>query len=135
MLEYRIWPEFGAMAVRVVGDASAEEFWALHHRIVDDARFRPDLNMLVDLEAVGTLELTAEDVRQFAAADPFSSASRRVFVAAPGGEVGYGLARVYAASTEHGGENVRVVFDHLEEALSWLGLPEELALAVRGEDD
>lgn len=135
MLEYRIWPEFGAMAVRVQGDVTAEELWALHHRIVDDARFRPDLNLLVDLEEAGTLELTAEDVRRLASADPFASRSRRAFVAAEDGAVGYGLARVYAASTEHGGENVRVSFDHLEEALAWLGLPEELALAVRGEDD
>lgn len=134
MLEYRIWPEFGAMAVRVVGDATVEEFWELHHRIVDDARFRPDLNLLVDLEEVGTLALTAEDVRRFASVDPFSSASRRVFVAAEDGAVAYGLARVYAASTEHGGDNVRVSFEHLEDAFDWLGLPEALALAVRGED-
>jgi len=96
-----------------------------HQRLItNDPAFTPDLHQLFDLRAVTKVALTSEGFQLLASRDPFGVGSRRAFVVAPGATGVFGMMRIFQIMIDEHPEELRVQFDHIGEARSWLGLPE-----------
>jgi hypothetical protein len=97
------------------------EILAHRDQLVNDPRFRPEFDQLVDGRAVTALDITLDEANTIASGSPFSRESRRAFVASNLLILGFArLMETYSRRSE-GREQVRV-FHSLPPALKWLGL-------------
>jgi hypothetical protein len=106
---------------RVWGVVAAETFIAHARGLAADSRFEPSFRQIADLREIARAELSAEDVRQIAEANPFGPGARRAVVV--GADVIFGLARMYEQLADQSPDQFRVFRDY-DEAVRWLGLPE-----------
>jgi hypothetical protein len=92
--------------------------------VTNDPAFAPDLHQLFDLTEVTEVALTSEGIRLLASRDPFGAGAKRALVVAPGAMEMFGMMRMFQILTDEHPDELRVQFDHIGEARSWLGLPE-----------
>jgi hypothetical protein len=97
------------------------EILAHRTQLVRDPDFDPNFNQLVDGRAVTRLDITMDDAKQIASSTPFSTESRRAFVASNLLVLGFARLMETYSKLVKGREQIRV-FHNLPSALKWLGL-------------
>ena len=108
---------------RLWGEVTDAESKANRLRLVRDPAFNPDFCELIDMRGVtGFGSVTGTQVRDNASVSThFGPGTRRALVATT--EIGYGLARMWAAYREaSGGKEEIGVFRSVEAAEIWLGV-------------
>lgn len=90
-------------------------------RLASDPQFRPDFNQIVDCRDVSKAELTGEQVRDLAMRSGFNQTSRRAFVVSS--DLQFGLSRMFGTYREVMHAGGIEIFQSMDEALKWLGLP------------
>jgi hypothetical protein len=121
-VEYRIeFSDGGHVTIETSGRADLATFIRYHIELVEDARFRPGMAILVDLSELDTRQLSGEDVR--AVANDAVSRGDRIgpaAIAVVGSETAtFGLARMWQAFIE-GAPFRSKVFHTRDEATDWL---------------
>jgi hypothetical protein len=93
---------------------------ALSHqqRLSKDRDFDPSFSQIADFTHITGMELTGDDIRQFAQRGIFSAHSRRAIIVP--NEAAFGLGRMYETLRGLEGEKGIRVFRTLEEALDWV---------------
>ena len=126
-IDYRFYADWNSVLIRVVGSPSSAELEALVEALEGDARVRPQHLRFSDLRNL-SVEPDADAVRTFAKSisrlqktKPFQ---RNAILA--GGDVYFGMARVFVSHVEDATADAYGVFRDLREALSWLGLPPDM---------
>jgi hypothetical protein len=127
-IESYVRPE-GNVAIFVhIGRVPDEEFLAFYKSFFESDRFKPPMNILVDLRETNSSSRTPEALLYFAEfmqAKPAAiTASTKVAVVAPK-DLSFGLARMYEILS-HSVQWNFVVFRAMDAALAWLGLPEDM---------
>jgi hypothetical protein len=102
-----------ASGVFTLADALAH-----HDQLLKDPDFDPRYSQLVDFTHTTKVELSAEDVRKLAERRVFWSCSRRAILA--GGDLLFGLARMFEMLRENSGDEGIRVFRRLDDALDWI---------------
>ena len=123
--EYHIDREANAVYSRAWGTLTDSDLLEHQRLITNDPAFTPDLHQLFDLREVTKVALTSEGIRLLASRDPFGVGSRRAFVVTPGATAVFGMMRMFQILTNEHPDELRVQFDHIGKARSWLGLPEQ----------
>jgi hypothetical protein len=93
-------------------------------KLQSDPDFRPHFSELGDFTHLTRIDLTAEDIREFARTDIFSSRSRRAVVV--GDDSAAVLAEMFALLRQFAGERGIRVFRKLEDGIAWI-LPNIMA--------
>ena len=122
--EYHIDMELKAIFSKAWGTLSDSDLLEHQRLITNDPAFTPDLNQLFDLTEVTGVELTSEGIRLLASRDPFGAGAKRAFIVNPGAMEVFGMLRMFQIMTDEHPDDLRVQFDHIGKARSWLGLPE-----------
>ena len=91
-------------------------------RLSADSRFCLDYRQLIDVTRVTTFELSSDQIMTLAHQRVFAPESRRALVVAS--SLHYGLGRMFQAYTE--AQNISV-FQRLDEAVEWVGVPMEIS--------
>jgi hypothetical protein len=123
--EYHIDRELGVVLSTAWGTLSDSDLLEHGRLITNDPSFTPDLNQLFDLTEVTEIALTPEGIRLLASRDPFGAGAKRAFVVAPGEMAVFGMMRMFQILTNEHHDELRLEFDHIGKARSWLGLPEQ----------
>jgi hypothetical protein len=123
--EYYIDNELIALFSKAWGTLSDLDLREHQRLITNDPAFTPDLHQLFDFREVTAVALTSEGIRLLASRDPFGVGAKRAFVVAPGAMAVFGMMRMFQILTDEHRDELRVQFDHIGTARSWLGLPEE----------
>jgi hypothetical protein len=119
--EYRIDVELGVVFSYASGCLTDAELLEHQRHLRRDPVFRPDLNQLFDFRTVTDVQVTAVGIRTLAARSPFGSGARRAFVVAS--HAMYGMMRMFEILTDKRPDELRVLFQDVESARAWLGLP------------
>jgi len=122
--EYHIDKELNTLFSKAGGTLSDSDLLEHQRLITNDPAFTPNLNQLFDLRAVTGFALTSEGIRLLASRDPFGVGAKRAFIVNPGAKAVFGMLRMFQIMTDEHPDELRVQFDHIGEARSWLGLPE-----------
>ena len=122
--EYHIDKGLNALFSKAWGTLSDSDLLEHQRRITNDPAFTPDLHQLFDLREVKKMALTTAGFQLLASRDPFGAGSRRAFVVAPGAMGLFGMMRIFQIMIDEHPDELRVQFDHIGKARSWLGLPE-----------
>jgi hypothetical protein len=104
---------------RAWGELSNADLREHYRRLAADPAFCPDYAQLADIRDVTDFTVDSAMIESAAHAPVFSPGTRRAFVAPRG--VAFGLARMFAAHSSAGGQNLEV-FSELCAAQAWLGL-------------
>lgn len=87
-------------------------------RLLADPDFNPNFSQLADFSHITGIELTADDVRDFARKDVFSANSRRAFIVAH--DESESLAEMFAILRDVAGERGIRVFRTLQDGIDWI---------------
>ncbi len=123
-VEYDIDKELNMLFSKALGRLVDSDLIEHQRLITNDPAFVPDLHQLFDLREVTDVALTTEGIRLLASRNPFGVGAKRAFIVAPGAMVVFGMLRMFQIFTDEFHDELRVQFDHIGEARSWLGLPE-----------
>jgi len=93
-------------------------------RLGDDQRFEPSLNQIFSFEDVTEVEVTPAGIQILAERTLFGAGSRRALVVHPGAMKLFGLMRMFEILTSKHPDRLRVQFDHVKQALEWIGVPD-----------
>jgi hypothetical protein len=125
-VEHRFdFDEPGRVLITVWGEASIEGFHAYLGGFLDDPKWRPGMDSLVDLRALDFADLTAAQIRALVDAQARNKVKRGGGRAAivVSQEVAYGLVRMYEAYADQQVALRPRVFRSYEEAHAWLDEP------------
>ena len=118
---YEIDEAGGLIRFRFHGLVSNADVLDADQAMRDDPAFRAELDQIVDMTGIEEMQLTPAGVRELSERPPiFSLQSRRAIVV--GGDLGYGLARVYQARRGDVAGEIQV-FRASAEAEVWLSQP------------
>jgi hypothetical protein len=123
--EYHIDKELNTLFSKAWGTLSDSDLLEHQQLITNDPAFTPELNQLFDFRVVTKVALTSDGIRLLASRDPFEGGAKRAFTVAPGAMAVFGMLRMFQIMTDEYPDELRVQFDHIGEARSWLGLPEQ----------
>ena len=123
--EYHIDSELNAIFSKAWGTLSDSDLLEHQRLIADDPAFTSELNQLFDFTEVTEVALTSEGIQLLASRDLFGLGAKRAFVVAPGAMAAFGMMRMFQIMTDEHHDELRVQFDRIGEARSWLGLPEQ----------
>lgn len=87
-----------------------------------DPKFVCSFDSLIDLNAVGKFDVSADGNQRLAYSNPYCAGSRRAYVA--GHDAMYGMSRMYTMQVDEEDQEARV-FRKIAEARDWLGLSAE----------
>jgi hypothetical protein len=87
-------------------------------KLQNDPDFQPQFSELGDFTHLTRIDLTAEDIRDFARTDIFSSRSRRAVVV--GDDTAAVLAEMFTLLRQVAGERGIRVFRKLEDGIDWI---------------
>lgn len=116
---YRVDAAQRVVVSRVWGEVTTNDIQDHYRAILADPAFQPTFNHLVDIRGVTAVRADAHTIRTRGAADVFARGAQRAIIA-PRGFL-YGIARMFAASAEAGGQVVSI-FEAPELAEAWLGV-------------
>lgn len=119
-----IYCEFKVVFCSAWGTLTDSDLIECQRQLRDDPGFRPDMNQLFDLSGVQRVELTSSGIRTLADRNLCGAGAKRAFCVEPGAMAMFGMARMFQILTDKYPDELRVQFDNLESARSWLGLPE-----------
>jgi hypothetical protein len=106
---------------RAWGVLTCAEAAATRTRFAGDPAFRPDFSQLYDFREVTRVDMTGEEIRDFARFSPFAPGARRAAVATQSAV--YGVLRMLGIQREvSGGQDEIRIFKSLEDAVKWLEL-------------
>jgi len=93
---------------------------ALEHqqKLSGDPDFDPSFSQIADFSQVTKLDLSSDEIRQFAQTSIYSSDSRRALVMP--NELSFGLGRMYEILRDLAGQGGIRVFRTVEEAVDWV---------------
>ncbi|MEP6494734.1 MAG: hypothetical protein ABJF01_18760 [bacterium] len=113
------------------GVVTMEDILFVRQRLQSDAAFDPQFHQLLDLRAATDIAIAAPSMRRIYGRSVFVLGVRRAFVAETAEQ--FGIARMFAALSEHYGHDVRV-FRDFDLAVAWLRehTPSEAMAPVRG---
>jgi hypothetical protein len=100
------------------GVLSREDVITHFQKLQNDPDLQPHFSELGDFTHVIRIDLTAEDIREFARTDIFSSQSRRAVVV--GDDSAAVLAEMFALLRQVAGERGIRVFRRLEDGIDWI---------------
>jgi hypothetical protein len=100
------------------GPLTAADLASHMQRLLKDPDFDPHFSQLADFTHLTRLEVTEDDIRNFARTNVFHSDSRRAFVVAD--DASADLAEMFAKLREFAGEHGIRVFRKLEEGVDWI---------------
>ena len=123
-VRYVIHKELRLIMTVAEGRVTFDEAKAHQERLLEDPNFDRDFNELIDVTNVSDLDLSSDQVRNLSLSIPFVTNARRAVVASRPAE--FGVGRMYQAYFEKHSE-VSVFYDR-DEALKWLGIPEDSGL-------
>lgn len=86
--------------------------------LAKDPEFDRNFSQLLDSTHITKLELTATDVKRFAATDLFAPHARRAIIVKD--NLCYGFARMFEILREGKGDSGIAVFKELEDGLEWI---------------
>jgi hypothetical protein len=112
----------GIVQSRAWGKLTDDDLLEHQRRVREDPHFQPDLNQLFDFRDVEDVALTAHGIDTLAERNPFGRGAKRAFVIRPGALAMYGLMRMFQTLTSEHPDELRVQFDDIEAAKSWLGM-------------
>jgi hypothetical protein len=120
--DFVIDAEHRAVFTLGVGTLSMLDLLHSMARLLADSRFSPSFHHIADFRGVDvdTPQLSSADIRSLAARPVFDATSRRAFIIGP--SPAFGLARMYAAQRDAGGESNIRTFQDLETAAQWAGV-------------
>jgi len=120
--DYVIDTEHRAVFTLAIGALSILDLLDSMTRLLGDARFSPDFCHVADFRLVDITapQLSTADIRSLAARPVFDPSARRAFIIGSGSA--FGLARMYAAERDAGGESNIQTFQDLETAAAWAGI-------------
>lgn len=121
--EFIIDVEHGVVISKGTGVFTNEDFLEHMVNLSRDKRFQPEFKQIVDCRSITRMDLTAEQIRDFASHSIFSPQSRRAFVVTS--SLQFGLSRMFSAYSEIDGAQNIMVFRDMREALLWLDLPSD----------
>jgi hypothetical protein len=125
--DFRVLPQHRLVFSYGTGVFTRGDFLDHMARLSRDPQFKPDFDQIVDCRSL-TFMLSTEEIRDLAGRSVFSAQSRRAFIASS--DLQFGLNRMFATYNEMTLQQKVMVFRHLPEALSWLGLPRELEIQL-----
>ena len=103
------------------GQVTFAESLAHQDQLLNDPDFKSEFNQLINLTAATSLDISVAEAKRIAIRNPFSSTSRRAFVATNPSI--FGLGRLMEAYHEMSAVvSLVCVFYDLPSALQWLGL-------------
>lgn len=102
------------------GQVTDVDLLGMYSRMRADVGFCADYNELCDFTRASDVQISTHVVRRLALETPFVKEARHAIVAS--GPVVYGLARMYQAYVESGGQERVRVFTDLKAAADWLGV-------------
>lgn len=123
---YYISSEFKVVFCRAWGTLTDSDLIELQGQIRDDPDFLPDMNQLFDFSGIEGEELTSDGIRTLADRKLFGTGAKRAFSVQPGSMAMFGMARMFQILTDDHPDELRVQFNDLENARSWLCTPESL---------
>jgi len=111
------------------GRVTFDEVWAHQTRMLNDPRFDPSYNQLTDFSATQFFDVSTEEAKQISQRQMFSPATKRPAVATSPHI--FGLYRLMQVHHQIAHPEISVqVFRNREEALKWLGVPEDSGLYI-----
>ena len=120
-------PEYNLVVSRQVGAIDDEEFLTSYRSLFEGDRFKPSMNLLVDLRQADSSKRSKEAIQIFARffKEWMQKAAEKssVVVIAPK-DVSFGLARMYEAYSESDRIDF-TVFREMAAALERLGIPKD----------
>ena len=122
--KYHIDSELYTIFSKAWGTLSDSDLLEHQRLITNDPAFTPEFNQLFDLTEVTEVALTAKGIWLLASRDSFGLGARRAFVVAPGAMATFGMMRMFQIMVDEHPDELRVQFDRIDEARSWLGLPQ-----------
>ncbi len=122
---FRVDPKAGLVWARATGELKDSDLLGLQDALAADPEFDPSFNQLFDFNGVTEVALTSDGVWMLAQRNMFREGARRAFVVAPGDLEVYGMMRMFQILTEKFPDELRVQFNHIEQARAWLGIPED----------
>ena len=125
-VQYVIYKELGLVITTGEGRVTFGECLDVQDRLLSDPNFSPTLNELVHGATTTNFDVTAEEARTLATRRMFSPHSKRAFVATRP-EI-FGMARLMEVYHEAHDQGTVRVFHRRDEALKWLGIPENSGL-------
>ena len=126
LMEHRFdFGEPGRVIITVWGEASIEGFHAYLSEFLDDPKWQPGMDSLVDLRDLDFADLRSAQIRALVDAQVRNKVKRGGGRAAivVSREVAYGLVRMYAAYADQRVALRPRVFRSYEEAHAWLDEP------------
>lgn len=107
------------------GTLSDSDLLEQQRLIKNDPAFSPEFNQLFDFMEVTQVSLTSEGIQLLASRAVFGMGAKRAFVITPGAMAVFGMMRMFQILTDDYADELRVQFDHIDEARSWLGMPKQ----------
>jgi hypothetical protein len=108
---------------KAVGEFSRADAFDHMTRMIAHPDFDPSFNQLGDFREVQRMDLSGEDIRNFATRSIYAASSKRAFVVST--DVQFGLGRMFETYRGLDGENGVRIFRSMSDAIQWVGLLEE----------
>lgn len=115
---FQIDAERGLIVSQASGVVTEDDLREHQTKLRQDPDFDPGYDQLWDFRDVTEISVSSEAIRDLARARSFDPGARRALVAVS--DVGFGVARMFAALHDDAPEEVQV-FRSVEEARDWLG--------------
>ena len=133
-ITYEFFDSNQTLISRVVGRVTEKQWFAYREYLVTDTNINHGYHELLDLRGITSLDLTSQSMERFAElkrkhADKF--ADRRGALVVPDEEI-FGLAR-YVEKLDAKNNEHTTVFNHLDVALTWLGVSIKASEAARSD--
>jgi hypothetical protein len=120
-LAYKIDKERRLVTSSGWGTITRQEIIDHQQKLAADPDFSRTYSTIADFTRVTKLEVTAADVRAFAAKNVFAPNARRAIVVADG--EAFGLARMFEILRDANGEEGIRIFGNVEDAREWVQSP------------
>jgi hypothetical protein len=117
---YEINAARGIVIVTVTGELTDESLFEMHRHLAGDLAVKPSFAVLYDLRQANGSSVTTDGVRALSDLPLVLSPASRRAVVVPG-DLGFGMARMYAMRRGTKGGAVEV-FRDFAEASHWIGL-------------
>ena len=104
---------------RIWGAATEDEIFDHGQRLRNDPQFRPDFRQIVDMSELTEILVGSEMIRDASRKQFFAPGVKRALVA--NSDAAFGMARMYAISSEAAGQTIEV-FRDMKAAETWLNV-------------
>ena len=118
-IRYEIDVEAGIVISWLSDTVTEDDLRKFQRTLANDPKFGGSFDALVDLTGVTNFDVTSNGNIRLARTTPYTSGSRRAYVAVE--DTPYGMSRLYSVRAERPDQDVRA-FRNMEDARAWLGI-------------